>query len=440
MTTVGKRGTLARVWPRTWLPVLAALTGLVTLFSGGETAWAFDVTDIPPQASRAHPSFEVNSASHIGPSGVEVVLAFRVPFVELYFDEREDEAGSVEFVAEFDVTMLLYDGKRQIGGDLWNETVRTDSERSSNSRKRWHERIVRIPAEAGHLRAEVTIRERISGRANKLIWDVEVPRYEKESVSVSSLWVTECDDGFEQAPSFPPQPWNLKTRFGEPLGDLCIVGEVYREGSGPFELKWKVLGPRQDTFVEQTLTMTGTGEIPFLIQPDLSSLWLGSYVFEVEVKADGKKARRRFEFQMDETMVSLANDLEQSLQLIRLIGTKEEVSRLRDAPANAREVAWEEFWRDRDPTPGTSDNEFKEEFFDRVRYANDQFAVLEAGWKSDRGRIFIKYGMPDDIESRPSQLDGLPVEIWTYERQSLRFVFVDYDGFGRYELYQPGRS
>ena len=64
----------------------------------------------------------------------------------------------------------------------------------------------------------------------------------------------------------------------------------------------------------------------------------------------------------------------------------------------------------------------------------------EPGWRSDRGRIYIKYGQPEQVESRPSRVDGLAVEVWTYIDLGLRFVFVDYDGFGRYELYQPGRS
>ena len=62
----------------------------------------------------------------------------------------------------------------------------------------------------------------------------------------------------------------------------------------------------------------------------------------------------------------------------------------------------EQFWQRRDPTPGTVENEFKEEHYRRIAYANDHFAGGIPGWKTDRGRIYITYGPPDEKESHPS--------------------------------------
>jgi GWxTD domain-containing protein len=62
----------------------------------------------------------------------------------------------------------------------------------------------------------------------------------------------------------------------------------------------------------------------------------------------------------------------------------------------------EAFWQRRDPTPDTEENEFKEEHYRRMAYANDHFAAGIPGWKSDRGRMYIMYGPADEIESHPS--------------------------------------
>jgi GWxTD domain-containing protein len=62
----------------------------------------------------------------------------------------------------------------------------------------------------------------------------------------------------------------------------------------------------------------------------------------------------------------------------------------------------EAFWQRRDPTPDTEENEFKEEHYRRMAYANEHFAAGIPGWKSDRGRMYIMYGKPDEIESHPS--------------------------------------
>jgi len=62
----------------------------------------------------------------------------------------------------------------------------------------------------------------------------------------------------------------------------------------------------------------------------------------------------------------------------------------------------EAFWQRRDPTPDTEENEFKEEHYRRMAYANDHFAAGIPGWKTDRGRMYIMYGPADEVESHPS--------------------------------------
>src|SRR4030095_3381369 len=71
------------------------------------------------------------------------------------------------------------------------------------------------------------------------------------------------------------------------------------------------------------------------------------------------------------------------------------------ATDDERERFIEEFWRRRDPDPDTEENEFKEEYYERIAYANEHFASGIPGWKSDRGRIWIMYGKPDGQETHP---------------------------------------
>jgi GWxTD domain-containing protein len=79
-----------------------------------------------------------------------------------------------------------------------------------------------------------------------------------------------------------------------------------------------------------------------------------------------------------------------------------------------REKFIEQFWLRRDPTPGTVENEFKNEHYRRIGYANGKFADAPAsgiaGWKTDRGRIYITYGPPDEKETHPTE----GVEEWLY--------------------------
>jgi GWxTD domain-containing protein len=85
----------------------------------------------------------------------------------------------------------------------------------------------------------------------------------------------------------------------------------------------------------------------------------------------------------------------------------------------------EEFWLKRDPTPGTPENEYKEEHYRRIAFVNEHFGTGIPGWKTDRGRIYIIYGPPDELDPhpnggyvRPAAEGGgtvdYPVELWRY--------------------------
>ena len=87
-----------------------------------------------------------------------------------------------------------------------------------------------------------------------------------------------------------------------------------------------------------------------------------------------------------------------------------------------------EFWKRRDQTPLTPQNEFKLDYFNRIKYANQYFRFdFNEGWQTDRGRVYIVYGKPDDVERYPFEADQRAYEIWRYDRieGGVQFVFVD---------------
>jgi GWxTD domain-containing protein len=98
-----------------------------------------------------------------------------------------------------------------------------------------------------------------------------------------------------------------------------------------------------------------------------------------------------------------------------------------------------QFWVKRDPTPGTPANEARERFYSAIREANRRFgeggASRVPGWRTDRGRIFVKYGAPDEVLERRSGGSTYPYEVWKYTRdRALKYVFMDLTRFGNYTL------
>lgn len=117
-----------------------------------------------------------------------------------------------------------------------------------------------------------------------------------------------------------------------------------------------------------------------------------------------------------------------------------------------RENFIENFWRRRDPNPDTEENEFREEYYERIAYANEHYASGIPGWMTDRGRIYITWGKPDSVESHPSggaydrpSYEGggstttYPFEIWFYRHldnvgEGVEIEFVDPTGTGEYRI------
>jgi len=112
----------------------------------------------------------------------------------------------------------------------------------------------------------------------------------------------------------------------------------------------------------------------------------------------------------------------------------------------------EAFWQRRDPTPDTEENEYKEEHYRRIAYANEHFAAGIPGWKSDRGRMYIMYGPADEVDSHPSggsyerpmeegggETSTFPFEDWRYRYlegigQEVIIEFVDTCMCGDYHM------
>jgi GWxTD domain-containing protein len=141
---------------------------------------------------------------------------------------------------------------------------------------------------------------------------------------------------------------------------------------------------------------------------------------------------------------------------VRWIITPEELSAFKQLSNDEeRDQFIEQFWLRRDPTPDTVENEYKEEHYRRIAYANEHFAAGKAGWRTDRGRIYIVFGPPDEIDAHPSggqynrpveegggETSTYPFETWRYryieglgdKGQEVMIEFVDTCMCGDYHM------
>ena len=140
-------------------------------------------------------------------------------------------------------------------------------------------------------------------------------------------------------------------------------------------------------------------------------------------------------------------------QDVRWIITDQELAAFKQLSNDEeRDQFIENFWLRRNPNPDSPDNEYREEHYARIAYANEHFAAGKAGWRTDRGHIYIAYGKPDSIDSHPSggtyerpmeegggETSTFPFEIWHYRYlegigDNIDIEFVDSCMCGDYHM------
>lgn len=190
---------------------------------------------------------------------------------------------------------------------------------------------------------------------------------------------------------------------------------------------------------------------------DLAGLPPGEYGFEVLVQGKDTTVARRAPFRMggfesvaltaplsgaaatDKFELMTEAQLDTLYAPLIYLMTSDETGIYGSLTLEGKRSFLRRFWSKRDPTSGTPRNEAQESFYARIGEANRRYreggAAEIPGWRTDRGRVFIKYGPPQEVLQRPQAGNTLPYEVWKFSQgRLLKYVFMDLTQFGNYAL------
>jgi len=131
------------------------------------------------------------------------------------------------------------------------------------------------------------------------------------------------------------------------------------------------------------------------------------------------------------------SSLNQHFEYVKYIATRNETKAYKKLDVQGKRMFMQEFWRKRDTNEMTIQNEFKDEYYTKINITKQQFSTPNReGWKTDRGRVLIIYGEPDDIKRYTFGSWGRPYEVWQYFKVEggVEFIFADESGYGQYIL------
>jgi GWxTD domain-containing protein len=397
-----------------------------------------------PGTSATRPRFSFDATLQPGKDGApEVRIDYRLNRTELLFQRGPGGYGtSYEITVIFDSSK----GKHQVAGDSFTRQLRALTYADTRLRGDDIADQATFTVPPGRYRIRVYLKDLVAERTSGAEVELTVPERTEGGV-----WLSDVTLGFAPAPSDPastrPVP-NPSHSYAENITRFAAWGEVVDRRpaltDGPFALSWAVLDDRGDSAARGDTVLARAGaRTNYLLKPDLSRLAAGEYRFVVELRLPpgpgdkrkrGETLRESKPFQVEESRVSLGPDARGSFEVLRYIAKAEEIDEMsRLTTEQERRDFWDSFWKKRDPTPDTPQNEEMQEFYRRVQYANQHFGTGGPGWKSDMGRVYIKYGAPDEVDRHPFNFDRPPEEIWYYYKERWTFVFIDRDGFGRYQ-------
>jgi GWxTD domain-containing protein len=352
-----------------------------------------------------------------------VEILWEIPRSELPFRGEGDDCR-----AQYDISIVFYQGKRQIAGDIWQKRIRcrdlAATEQSANAAGRESFHLPR-----GEYEVEVTVTMPATRRASKARGKLKLDE-SSSGIESSNLEFLRLKDGV-----YEPNP-----SHEIPRGEAGHVARIVLRAPGPQtgKLKWSISDGRKSLLASAESTLALSGERIVDIALPMENLEPGSYRLEVVVAGEKGEtlARRRADMSVRITMTWLASNRREAILLLEILGASDDADLVKKAGGEEWQRVLQDFWVRRDPTPGTTVNEFQQETFARMEEANVAFdePFRRPGWSTDRGRVFLRYGRPENRIVREADFDGPPAEIWEYFHPRRTFVFVDSRAIGEYVL------
>lgn len=394
--------------------------------------WDFNVLGAPPE----------------GPYRLEV-------YYKIFNDGLTYRKVNGHYLAEYEVEVVVYRNGDQVAGTTFEETYSVESFPRTLSQTDFLLNQLNMPLLVpGKYELKLRLRDSKSNQVSEIKRNFMIPNRAQDWY-MSALEFSRRIEPASDTSQFLKQGLTVVPSVSRSYGNegelSCpVYAEIYgspdRAGTTlrlTISINDQFSGPSIDT----TFEFRSRGAVtPVVEHLDIKGLAPGRYRMKVRLFTDGtSKARQEYDdwFEIGWSLATLLRtDFEGAVEQLRYVASDQEKDSLLRTPDTTRAIVWKAFWKRRDPTPGTVLNEYREEYYRRIRYSNATFSVSNRpGWRSDRGMIYIRYGEPDEVERHPFDLDGYPYNapwtVWRYFSNNLQFVFVDRRGGGDYDLQHP---
>lgn len=359
----------------------------------------------------------------------------QVPFTEIQFVRSSDG-----YTSGYSVTISIYksDKKTLVIEKVWNEKIHIATFEGTSSKTNYNLSYRSFNLTPGKYFIKTTVTDRESQRESSSSNEVEVKDLSAKP-SISDIMLISKKTTVDNKDKVIP---NVSGNISESEGKIKLYFEIYSDSLIQSNIEYDVLTNDRKLILEKSgeqLLNKGKTQIYFTISDTV--LGIGHYLVEVKLRSDKDSVIATTLKPFYSRWVGLppsVENIDEAIAQLEYIANPEELDYMKAGKNEDEKTSrFLEFWKKKDPSPGNDENEVFEEYYRRVRFANEHFSHYSEGWKSDRGMVYIILGAPNNIDRHPFEYDSKPYVIWQYYELNKNFTFVDQTGFGDYRLLTP---
>lgn len=369
---------------------------------------------------------------------VRLEIFLKLPYDSIQFLKKKDH---FEARCEIAFTVLDKSGE-QLGGHVTQKNIKAKTYQETNSIRN---SIIYFYAFDIPSLDEYKIRASVMDSDSKAecvqLYTLKNKFAGNRKIQISDLVYTDkvAKDSLQEISHFRP---SVIRNFDDKLEKYYLYYEIYNyTDESELDVSYLIRTPRtKEPIIDSTFKVIAEmGKIKRqVIELPSDSLHLGEY--SIELKISNSKARLNYtkpiQIRWRQIPFSISN-LSEAIEQLRYIAPSKEYEKIQNADEGEQKILFQKFWKKRDPTDGTALNEIMLEYYRRVEYSNKHFSNVTPGWKTDRGMVYILFGPPSDVEDHSFEANSRPYLVWYYYSLGRKFTFVDFRGFGDYELLEP---
>ena len=354
-----------------------------------------------------------------------------IPLNHFVFRKQMDH-----FSSEIIYTLVISDdeGKTQLYRESWREKISEpyyENTRDPDNLVKTEKNIGLIP---GEYKLFLNVQDEDSRKNWKITKTIKLERV--NFISPSLIFVKENDKLMKQVDFLIQKQdtiW-LRTQVNL-IGNEEIEGPVVEKMSPDHQSKMEI-----NYFIHHNKTVIDSGVVAisrdgiqnfYYIPIPMTHHKRGKY--EIELQYLNDKQITSFQYGL-KTKNFWTDEIDELVGVMKYVLPYSEYKKLKQKGDSEKLDAINKYWKKKDPTPETDENELLNELNERVKFSNKNFSILMHGWRSDRGRIYIIYGEPQVVDESYQDNRGYNFQKWVYANGK-EFLFIDRTMSGDYTLY-----